>query len=127
MRCPHACASVCAHSLGCNRNFSLAEPITPDLRDRLLGMRAVLLAGLEKQIDAGHLALLAGINAALLAADAQAVAAEDAARAIVADDGSAIRLVLYREDEAVAAVTVNPVRAIALAGDLIAAAAPKLK
>jgi hypothetical protein len=49
-----------------------------------------------------------------------------ACRAVVADDGQTIRLTLYAETGAVAAVDLDPLRAIALAGELIDAALPKL-
>ena len=68
------------------------------LRERLVEMRAGLLAGMDRQIEAGSLTLLAGIAAALSALDGEAVAAaECAGRAVVSDDGQ-IRLALYRDD-----------------------------
>jgi hypothetical protein len=51
---------------------------------------------------------------------------ELAARAIVSDDGCEIRLTLYNENGAAFAAPIAPGRAVALAGELIAAALPKL-
>src|SRR5438270_12427189 len=52
--------------------------------------------------------------------------AEAAARAVVSDDGSTIWLTAYGDDGAVVPVALQPVRAVALAGELIEAAVPKL-
>jgi hypothetical protein len=99
------------------------------LRDRLIALRADTLrqlAGADFLVP-GFLQLLAGINAAMVALDA--VPPEDAAladRAIIADDGREIRLTLFTGVGAVAAVALNPQRAVDLAGKLIAAALPKL-
>jgi hypothetical protein len=46
---------------------------------------------------------------------------------VVNDDGQTIRLTLYAETGAVAAVELDPIRAIALAGELIKSALPKLQ
>jgi hypothetical protein len=70
--------------------------------------------------------LLAGISAALVAIDGELVDAATAARAAVSDDEQ-IRLTLYAEDHAVAAIEPEPARAVGLAGRLIEAAAPKLR
>jgi hypothetical protein len=45
----------------------------------------------------------------------------------VADDGREIRLTVYTEAAAAAAVVLEPVRAIRMAGELIEAALPKLR
>lgn len=50
-----------------------------------------------------------------------------AARAVVADDGTTPRLILYRERQALAVIELDPMRALRLAGELIAAALPKLR
>jgi hypothetical protein len=97
----------------------------PETRQRLVEMRSGLLADMDRQIEAGQLALLAGINAALGAIDGEAVPADPAARVVVSDDGQ-IRLTLYRDDGAAFATPIAPGRAVALAGELIAAALPKL-
>jgi hypothetical protein len=56
------------------------------------------------------------------------VEAEPATRAVVSDDGREIRLTLYGEAGVPAvAVVLDPARAIALAGELITAARPRLR
>jgi hypothetical protein len=50
-----------------------------------------------------------------------------AERAVVADDGRKIGLTFYAQSGAVAAVALDPVRAIRMAGELIDAALPKLR
>jgi hypothetical protein len=97
-----------------------------ELRERLVEMRAGLLAGMDGQIEAGPLVLLAGIAAALAAIDGEAVACAELANRAVVSDGGEIRLVLYGEAGATAAVALDPMRAIHLAERLIAAALPKL-
>ena len=52
--------------------------------------------------------------------------AEPAARAVVSDDGSTIWLTVYSESGEAVPVALAPVRAVAIAGDLIRAAVPKL-
>jgi len=59
--------------------------------------------------------------------DAMPADAAPAARAIVSADGREIRLTLYTEAGPAAVVALDPVRAVALAGELIAAALPKLR
>jgi hypothetical protein len=51
---------------------------------------------------------------------------EPAGRAVVSDDGETIRLTLYGDEGVGASMTLAPVRAIALAGELIAAALLRL-
>jgi hypothetical protein len=70
---------------------------------------------------------VAGITAALDALSCMPIDAEPAARAVVSDDGEAIRLTLYGEGGSVAAVELDLVRAVALAGRLLKAAAPRLR
>jgi hypothetical protein len=80
-------------------------------------------------IEGGTLALLAGINAAIEACDLvpeESANQLPATRAVISDGSAAIRLTLYAEAGAVAAVALDPSRAIGLAGKLIAAALPKL-
>src|SRR5215471_8044875 len=48
------------------------------------------------------------------------------ARAVVSDDGSTISLTTYTEDSAAMPVALSPVRAIAIAEELIRAALPKI-
>jgi hypothetical protein len=52
--------------------------------------------------------------------------AEPATRAVVSDDGSTIWLTAYTEAGEAVPVAIEPERAVALAGDLIRAALPKL-
>jgi hypothetical protein len=51
---------------------------------------------------------------------------QPAGRAVVSDDGTDIRLTVYRDEEITAAVALDPARAIALAGVLITSALPRL-
>jgi len=97
------------------------------LRSRLIDMRADTLRHLAEAdvINGGYLTLLAGSSAALEMLDAAERGDAVADRAIVADDGQ-IRLMLYDGAGAVAAIVLDPVRAVRLAGRLIAAALPKL-
>jgi len=48
------------------------------------------------------------------------------ARAVVSDDGQTVRLTLYAETGAVAALELDSIRAITLVGKLIEAALPRL-
>ncbi len=101
------------------------------LRAHLIAMRAEPVNWLVRDgIEGGTLALWAGINAAIEATEAAVEAPAvmvAAVRAVVSNDGRLIRLTVYREARAVAAVTLAPRRAVALAGELIAAALPKLR
>ena len=54
------------------------------------------------------------------------VEAEASARAVVSEDGREIRLTLYAEVGAAAAIVLDPVLAVALAQRLIVAATPRL-
>jgi hypothetical protein len=101
-----------------------------ELRSLLIAMRAELVERLTRdKIEAGTLALLAGINAAIEATKAPAEALRDRVEhrhAVLADDGEANRLAIYNDAGAVAVVMLDPVCAIGLAAKLIAAAPPKL-
>lgn len=95
------------------------------LRDRLLSLRNDTLRQLDGAdvLDGGLLRLLGDANAALAAIDRQPPAdTEPAARAVVSDDGIEIGLISYTQAGAAAMVVLDPRRAIALAGQLIAAA-----
>jgi hypothetical protein len=81
---------------------------------------------LRGMIKPGHLGLIAGIAAALGTLDTMPAEAEMAARAVVSDDGRGIRLTLYAEAGAAAAIVLDPIRAVALAGWLLATALPRL-
>jgi hypothetical protein len=99
------------------------------LRSRLLSLREDALRHLDEAdaLDGGLLRLLGDTSAALAAIDRQPPAdAEPAARVVVSDDGREIRLTLYTENGAAFAAPIAPGRAVALAGELIAAARPKL-
>jgi hypothetical protein len=103
-----------------------------DTRRHLVDMRERLIGNLDARIEGGDLALLAAVNGALSAIDAEGdhpapIDAEPAARAIVVDiPGEPVGLTLYSQEGRVAAVDLAPGRAIALAGELIRAALPRL-
>jgi hypothetical protein len=102
-----------------------------DTRRQLLDMRERLVGNLGERIEGGDLALLAAVHgamAAIEAADRVLPDAEQAARAVVTDtrDGP-IALTLYNEAEAVATIALPPIRALALAGELIRAAMPRVR
>ena len=97
-----------------------------ETRQRLVELRAGLLADMDRQIEAGPLALLTGISAALAAIDSEDLPAEPVTRAVVSDDDGQIRLTLYLDDGEAMAVVLAPVRAVALAGELIQAAVLRL-
>jgi hypothetical protein len=100
-------------------------------QQQLAAMRERLVGNLGKQIEGGDIALLAAVNGALAAveaADAVLPDAEAAARAVVTDaEGEPIALVLYKEAETVATIALPPIRALALAGELIRAAMPRVR
>jgi hypothetical protein len=93
------------------------------LRKKLAKMRD---EELETMIRRGQLPRIGAIEAVLAALDELPAEAQSAARVVVSDDGETVRVALYTEIGAIAAAPVAPARAIALAGELIAAAAPKL-
>jgi hypothetical protein len=70
---------------------------------------------------------LANINAAIEAVEGIPVGANLVTRSALPDDGEVPRLTLYAEAGAVAAVELDPVRAVGLAGRLIAAASLRLR
>jgi hypothetical protein len=90
-------------------------------------LAAAIMAG--DRIEPGFLAMLAYADAAIGVLDSLPVDdAEPAARAVVADDGQMIRLTLYRQNgEAAATIELQPLRALALAGDLLDAARRRLR
>src|ERR1700676_150788 len=108
------------------------------LRSRLIALRHDALQRLAEAdvLDGGMLALLGNTLARCPVGPAYAHAREAqrmrmtapaAARAIVSDDGCEIRWVVYREAKTVAVVVLDPLRAIAIAGELIAAASRRLE
>jgi hypothetical protein len=109
----------------------MSVTVHTDTRRQLAAMRVRLVSNLGEQIEGGNLALLAAVNGALSAIEAVDAAipdAEAAARAVVTDtlDGP-IALTLYNEAEAVATIALPPIRALALAGELIRAALPRVR
>jgi hypothetical protein len=100
------------------------------LRAQLADMAAVLIERLCGRIEGGSLALLGSVGALLDALDHQLPPGEasPATRAVVSDDGREITLTLYGEAGIPAvAVVLGPARAVALAGELIASALPRLR
>jgi hypothetical protein len=81
----------------------------PETRQRLADMRTGLLNDMDRQIEAGQLALLAGINAGLAALDAEGCPnGKPTARAVVSDDGREIRLTFYTENGAAVSAPLVP-------------------
>jgi hypothetical protein len=97
-----------------------------DLRSRLCDMRAELVERLARRIDGGDLVLLGTVHGAIAAVDAVPEDVVPAARAVVSDDGEAIRLVFYGEDGATCGLELDPAHAVRLAGRLIEAASARL-
>jgi hypothetical protein len=92
------------------RGEPLCAHLPPDtLRRKLIEMRADMLDRMQRRgaAEPGHLPLIAGINAALEALDrsARTIAA---APAVVDASGEAIRLVLLRNGDAIAAAPLSP-------------------
>jgi hypothetical protein len=100
------------------KRFSLDAP-----RERLLRRRDEALARMVWQ---GDLLRIAATDAELAALEEAPTEGEPASRAVVSDDGRTVRLTLFAETGAVAAVELDPIRAIRLASKLIDAALPKL-
>jgi hypothetical protein len=93
-------------------------------KDRLLRMRDEEFV---KMVRRGQLPRIAAIDAALAALDEALTEWEPASRAMVTDDGqTTIRMTLYDETGAVAAVELSPVRAVGIAAELIEAALSRL-
>jgi hypothetical protein len=102
----------------------MTDPVA--LRARLVELRRSLLDEMGRDGPAaGAMALLAGINAALAALDAEADTldgAEPACRAVLIDGSEAIKLALYTEAGQAVVRELSPQRAVQLAGQMIAAA-----
>jgi hypothetical protein len=97
------------------------------LRSRLEKLEGELIEKLAREeIGGGFLAMLGQVGAALDALDRMPAEAEPAVRAAVSDDGTRIRLSLYSEAGAEAAVTLTPIRAIGLSHRLIEAPLSRL-
>ena len=99
-------------------------------RQQLADMRSRLIGNLGKQIEGGDLALLADINGALAAIDADgdaSVALAPGGRAVLADDGQTITLTIYIGAAVATGAALTAERAFALAGELIAAGLRRLR
>jgi hypothetical protein len=94
------------------------------MREHLLAMRAEELG---RVIRDGRAPLLAVIETALARLNEIPAEAHPSSRAVVSDDGRTIRLALYADTGAVAAVVLDPVYAIGLANRLLAAALSRLQ
>ena len=92
-------------------------------RERVLQMRDEELARMMRR---GQLPRIAAINAVIAALDEEPTEWDSADRAVVSDDGTVIRLALYREDGKADSVELSPAAAVALAGRLLEAALPRL-
>jgi hypothetical protein len=92
-------------------------------KERLLSMREDAIARALRERPPPQ---LIAIDAVLRALDEVPADAEPASRAVVSDDGQSIRLALHTDTGVIAAVELDPIRAISLAGELIDAALPKL-
>jgi hypothetical protein len=100
------------------------------LRARLLELRRDVVGVLQRDDAAmGELALLASVQGALAAIDAEAVEAMPPAtgdRALVVDDNMTVQIVVYSADRRTAVATLSPAAAIRLAGQLISPACRRL-
>src|SRR3954453_22696380 len=101
------------------------------LRARLVALRRSALDRLAEtdRPDGGMLRLVADAGAALVAVDeefAAALAPERDGRAVVLDDNATITLAVFSSDRQCASATLNPVAAIRLAGQLLAAGVRRL-
>jgi hypothetical protein len=92
-------------------------------KERLLQMRDEEIARIVRQ---SGVPAIAAIDAVLGALDEVTAEAELADRVVITDDGQTIRLTLHGETGAVAAAPLDPVRAVALADELIRAALQRL-
>jgi hypothetical protein len=110
---------------------ALPVPGRAATRQQLAEMRSRLVGNLGKQIEGGDLALLAAVTGALAAMDAEPDCPADAehmARAIVTDvPERPVCLSLYGEDGRVATIDLPPLRVLAIAQELIAAAGRRLR
>jgi hypothetical protein len=93
------------------------------VRDRLLAMRDEEVARILRQNPSPALAVITELLPAL---DELPHDAQSASRAVVSDNGQEIRLTLYSEIGAVASMEVDPICAVAIAGQLIQAALQRL-
>ena len=98
------------------------------LRSRLVKLEGELIEKLTREeADGGFLAVLGRVSAALHALDRMPVEAEPAVRAVVSDGGVKLQQTLYAATGAVAAVELDPIRAVELASRRIEAALPRVR
>lgn len=95
----------------------------------LSDMRAALVERLERRFDGEALALLGSVGTALTAIDRVGVdGVEPAAHIAVADrKHGPIGLIVFLEQDRAVEVPIEPRRMLELAGELIAAALPRLE
>jgi len=96
-------------------------------RAQLCNRRAELVGALAQRVDDGDLLLLGSVEAALAAIDTAPEDVETAARAVVSDHGEVIRLTFYSENGAGRGLELEPAHAVKLAGELLEAAASRLR
>lgn len=99
-------------------------PSVASLWRQLIALRNRAIVSLARgdALDPGMVSLIGSVAAALGAIDQIPVAADRMERAVVADDGTAIRLRLFRADGTAAEVELDAAHAIGLAGRLAEAA-----
>jgi hypothetical protein len=101
-----------------------------DLRRELVGMRGRLVGRLAQRLGGGDLALLGTVVAALAAVDRTAIDGpiDSFASATVVDEADGSLALMLRGDDpnAVVRFPLAPIDAVALAGELIVAALPRL-
>ena len=118
--------SPVARHYGTQKMTKVAKPggVPLDLaKERLLPMR---VEAVTNGILRGASPMIFAINAALTPVEEAATEAEPASRVMISEDGPTIRLTRHAETGTVAAVELDPIRAITLAGELINKAPPKL-
>jgi len=81
---------------------------------------------LARMMRRGQLPRIAAINAVIAPLDEEPTEWDSADRAVVSDDGTVIRLALYREDGRAASVELSRAAAVVLASRLLEAAVPRL-
>lgn len=97
----------------------------PSLRERLVEMRDDLIDRMARRgsIEPGLLPQLGGIAAALRMLDQSA---DEATSVVVDDTDGLIKLIVYRDGAAIAAMELRPTAAIRLGGELLDAAGLRL-
>jgi hypothetical protein len=99
-----------------------------ELRRQLAEMRDGMIGRMQRRgaVEPAHLSLIAGIAATLEVLDRGTRTAAAEAAAVVDGSGVGIRLIVYRNGDAIAATELAPTTAIALAGRLLDAAGSHL-